>query len=497
MFDPARDDPFLLHPGDRVRFYPIDADAFDALASKSSAETPANLLAQGIRIVEPGVLTTVQDLGRPGLGRYGVAPGGALDRGALIAGNRLLGNEPGEAALEITLVGPVIDFTSEAIIALTGADLGARLNGAPVSLWRPVLVRSGDRLDYHPGNGIRGARQYLCVAGGLDVPIVMSSRSTDLMGSFGGLGGRAARAGDVIPFRGTNLDNMLLQRRSQSIPASTDPFRVVIGPQADRFTERGIAVFLDSEYRVNPQSNRTGVRLNGPAIEHRSGADIVSEGIALGAVQVPGDGQPIVLLAGRQTVGGYTKIATVIAADLDRFAQVRPGETVRFREVDAETAWGLDREARERPFEIEIAADSIGGSDEAMAGGEEWTPDGVTRVIETARRQGVRVFHLETGAIKLSIEFGNEPAATDTPPSVSDTIDAPMLGVFYRRSNPEEKPLAEVGDALAAGDAIGVIEVMKTFHEVRSLRAGVLAAFLAEDGQFVEYGQAVARIDPS
>jgi KipI family sensor histidine kinase inhibitor len=554
MFDPEREDPFLLHPGDGVTFRPVGVDEYAeleaAVGSESLAGTDEGLAGflnrdpegtpiprqarndervglASIRVVEPGILTTVQDLGRPGMARYGVAPGGALDRTALMLGNRLVGNELGEAGLEVTLIGPRLEFTGAAVVAVTGADLGARLNGAAMPLWQPVAVADGDELSFQPAaGGGNGARAYLCVAGGLAIEPVLGSRSTDLVGHFGGFQGRALRAGDDVARRESPASpDTLMRRRLRTAPPTPErsiTARVTLGPQRDRFTEEGIAVFLGEEYGVSTKANRTGIRLSGAPIGHRHGADLVSEGIAHGAIQVPGDGQPIVLLAARQTVGGYVKIATVIGADLDRFAQLRPGATVRFAEVTPDRAREETLRARpaygpEAVIEApkvyagwgpgEVASALEGTSD--VGNGGVWDPAGVVRVIEAAKAAGVSSFRLELAdpGLKLELRRGDLAAPTETGTPVHHTdparqtggetvVTAPVLGVFYRRSAPDQLVLAEEGAVVAADQTLALLEVMKTYHEVRAPHAGVLIAFLVEDGHFVEYGQPIAQLAP-
>ncbi len=294
-----------------------------------------------IRVIEGGLLTTVQDLGRPGYQALGISPAGAADEYAFRLANWAAGNPPEAAGLEITLVGPRLLFTSDTMLALTGADLGPVLDGQPLPMWGAARVRGGSTLAF--AGGPRGCRAYLAVAGGIDVPPVLGSRSTDLLGRFGGLDGRPLRAGDELP-----LGHALPGVQPRVIPPELIPFypeeteaRVVLGPQEDRFTSEGLRTFLGSPYRVTPQSDRVGLRLEGPAIRHRGKADIVSDGMPAGAVQVPQDGRPLVVLANRQTVGGYPKIATVASADLWRLAQLRPGNRVSFRAVTPEEAHRL------------------------------------------------------------------------------------------------------------------------------------------------------------
>ncbi len=467
----------------------------------------------------PGLFTTVQDLGRPGLARFGVTRGGALDREAFILGNRLVGNSPDAAGLECTLSGPAIRFELDQVIAITGADLGAELDGAPIPRWEPVLAPAGSRLSFAAAPRGPGARAYILSAGGIGTEPVLGSRSTDLFGHFGGVEGRPLQAGDRLPVGAPSAPaDRLLRRRLAIDPpeyGSQIEVRITLGPQEDRFTEAGLAAFLGSAYRVTSKADRTGIRLDGPRIEHVTNADLISEGIAHGAIQVPGDGQPIVLLAARQTVGGYVKIATVIGADLDALAQLRPGGEVRFAPVTVEAARSATLAARQR-----LGADTViegpiahragqgaGKMSDSREPAGAWTPEGVIRIIAEAERAGITHLRLEvvSAGITLDLSRGGNAAGESTPvtdagasPATGDTvaITAPVLGTFYRRRSPEEAPLVEEGDTVQAGDLIGLIEVMKTYHEITAPSAGVITSILAEDGHYVEYGQPVAMLRP-
>jgi biotin-dependent carboxylase-like uncharacterized protein len=390
------------------------------------------------------------------------------------------------------------------------------LNNQPVPLWEPVAVRAGDELTFVPPVNGAGARCYLCLAGGIALDPVLGSRATDLIGGFGGLAGRALRAGDLLPLGLPALPpEQILRRRLAETPAPIErgmTARVVLGPQAERFTEAGLRTLLESVYTISPKSNRQGLRLTGPAIEHARGADMISEGIAHGAIQVPGDGLPIVLLGARQTVGGYTKIATVIGADLDRFGQARPGDEVRFNAVDVEVARQetLARRTWLAGIEVVEGAGSFAGvrlgerfareEIEAVAGS--WDPDGVIRVIEALQRTGATLFALEVASAGLKLELrrdGDAPLAATGPSSgqeadASTIVTAPVLGTLFRRAAPDQPLLVEEGAEVAAGQPLCMIEVMKTYHEVTAPRAGRLTAFLVPDGHFVEYGQPIAEI---
>jgi antagonist of KipI len=294
-----------------------------------------------IEVIKGGALSTVQDLGRYGYQRFGVPVSGALDQFALRVGNLLVGNEEGDAGLEATFLGPTLRFHFNATIAITGADLSPVLDGQPIPGWVTVSVPEGSTLSFKgPKDGIRS---YICVRGGIDVPIVMGSRSTFTRSQFGGFHGRALAAGDMVPVADTHSDTLQPAERSlasRDVPryGHNHTLRVTMGPQDDAFTTEGMDTFLASEFTVSPMFDRMGNRLEGPVIQHKKSADIVSDGTTRGAVQVPGSGKPIVLLADCGTTGGYTKIATVISTDLSRMAQAQPGDTVAFRSVSLEEA---------------------------------------------------------------------------------------------------------------------------------------------------------------
>ena len=285
------------------------------------------------KVIQSGLLTTVQDLGRYGYQQYGVPVSGAMDDYALRIANLLAGNNEGEACLEMTLLGPQLQVLADTVVAITGADLSPMLNNSSIPMWEAVVVGQGDTLSFPCPR--RGCRSYLAVVGGIDVPRVMGSSSTYIKSHIGGFEGRALRAGDYL--KGGRARPGILGRGlpPQFIPEyrNQSELRVMLGPQDDHFTENGIHTFLHSEYTISMEADRVGYRLQGPWIEHKTGADIISDGIPFGAVQVPRDGLPIVLLADRHTTGGYTKIAVVITADIPKLAQAKPGDEMRFLQI--------------------------------------------------------------------------------------------------------------------------------------------------------------------
>ena len=330
-----------------------------------------------LEVIEGGFLTTVQDAGRFGWGRFGVPPAGPMDPFAFRAANLLVGNPPGAPGLEITLAGPVLRASCECLIAVCGAEFDVWVGSLPVPTWHAVFVRAGYEIRF--GQRHSGARAYLAVSGGIALPQFLGSCATYLPGGFGGFEGRALQAGDQLATKlqgsprplGFRLEDDLAIRAGKAWPRSARPryspnptLRVVMGPQDNHFTSEGLMTFLESEYTVTPSSDRMGYRLSGPLIAHQGRADIVSDGLVTGSVQIPGDGQPIVMMADHQTTGGYTKIATVIRADLPLLAQCLPGGRVHFRAVSIAEAQAALRHQLLTPAKVvaDFAADSTGPS---------------------------------------------------------------------------------------------------------------------------------------
>lgn len=292
-----------------------------------------------VTVLNPGLLTTVQDAGRVGYQQFGVPVSGVMDPRAMKIANILVGNEENEAVLECTMLGPQLRFDCANTVAITGGDLGPTLDGQPVANYAAFVVQAGQVLRF---TALRsGCRAYIAFAGGLDVPEVMGSRSTYMKAKIGGVEGRKLQKDDVIGFRAPNPDvlNLVQRRIAPEVVARKDYLvRVILGPQDDMFTEAGIKTFLSETYTVTNEFDRMGCRMEGAVIEHKNGGDIISDGISFGAIQVPTAGKPIIMLADRQTTGGYTKIANVITADFRLIGQLKGGDTVRFVRVSVEQA---------------------------------------------------------------------------------------------------------------------------------------------------------------
>ncbi|SES82789.1 biotin-dependent carboxylase uncharacterized domain-containing protein [Natronincola peptidivorans] len=296
-----------------------------------------------IKIIKPGLLTTVQDLGRYGYQQYGVTVSGVMDHVSARLANALVENDEGEGLLEITMQGPEIEFLEDMVIAITGGDLQPWLNGQPIAMARSMLVQKGDKLTF---KGMKsGCRSYIAFSGGIDVPVLMGSKSTFTRGKIGGYEGRALKAGDILkvgepkePF--SSLVDREIYENLYEYNAVVE-LRVVLGPQEEAFTEAGRRTFFSNEYTVTNECDRMGYRLEGETIEHKDGGDIISDGISMGAIQIPSHGKPIIMMADRQTTGGYTKIGNVITVDLPKAAQVKPGDKIVFKEITLEEAHQL------------------------------------------------------------------------------------------------------------------------------------------------------------
>ena len=311
-----------------------------------------------IRVIAPGPQSLIQDGGRTGFQKLGVSVSGAVDVDALNTGNRLVGNNPDAAAIEILLGGAEFVFERTAVFALTGAETGATLDGVPLARNVSYSAHAAARLVLGMTGPGQGLRAYLAVAGGIDTPEVLGSRSTHVASEIGGVDGRALTAGDSLqigepPDAATSGNVFTSTGEGVKVPGSASGsrefselpavnVRVVLGPQDDEFSPNGIRTFLNSTYVVTDQSNRQGLRLDGPEVESRTGRyDIVSDAVVNGSIQVPGDGRPIVLLADRQTTGGYAKIATVATADLPLLGQAAPGTSITFASISVEESQEL------------------------------------------------------------------------------------------------------------------------------------------------------------
>ncbi len=305
------------------------------------------------QVTKPGMMTTIQDLGRTGYQKFGVSQSGAMDKISLMTANALVGNALDAAGLECMIMGPELLFEEDQTIAITGADISPSINGNSIAMYTAIGVKAGDCLRF--GQIKKGCRAYIAFAGGLEADMVMGSASTDQKLGIGGVNGKKLDAWDRIRvrneeiegFSGINLSSITMTEEEKALlmtaaPQQTEDGAVIIdvvkGPQFDQFHEDGIETFFGSDYEITPDSNRMGIRLSGQKIEQLGDGNIISDGIAEGAVQVPSSGMPIIMMADRQTTGGYCKIANVTSTDISKLSQCMPGTKVRFRELSVEDA---------------------------------------------------------------------------------------------------------------------------------------------------------------
>ena len=322
-------------------------------------------MSTGLEVITPGLMTSVQDRGRFGFQALGISVSGALDPDGFDLANALAGNEAGTGALEIRMLGPTLEVTAESVtVALAGTGAGIEVMSPErevISACRSVTFRKGQV--FRIGAIGDSAVCYLAVDGGFDLPDVYGSQSTCMSAGFGGFNGRILEKGDCLPLRkaaAESLSQRILRRPPE--PDSSPVIRVIAGPQDDYFSAAGIETFFETSYTVSQAVNRMGMRLEGAAVAHEKGFNIASDGIVRGAIQVPGNGLPIILMADCQTTGGYPKIATVISTDMPKLGRMMPGADIRFEAVSVEEAEAVARDHHERKAALIDSIETFSGS---------------------------------------------------------------------------------------------------------------------------------------
>ena len=292
------------------------------------------------KVISPGLYSTIQDLGRYEYQKQGIVVSGAMDQFAIQAGNVFAGSLRNDAAIEITMMGPTLQALNNTIISICGANLSPMIDNTPIRMWCSQFIRKGQVLSF--GKRQNGIRAYICVSGGIQVDKLLNSSSTYVKGKMGGVEGRPLKANDILHGKEASINpsRVGLGLADEFIPQynSEEPIRVILGPDDNCFTKKGIRTFLNSVYTITSSADRMGYRLEGPRIEHKEKADIISDAINVGTIQVPKDGNPIILMSDRQTTGGYTRIANVISADMPLLAQRFPGQTIKFEAITVEKA---------------------------------------------------------------------------------------------------------------------------------------------------------------
>jgi len=459
-------------------------------------------MGRGIEVIAPGPLSTVQDHGRHGVQHLGFSPTGAIDTYALTAGNLLLGNEPAAAAIEMTLGDALFRLHGDHLFVVAGAEADSDLDGRPLPPW--CVYEGTDAAILRIGRAHAGARVYLCIAGGIDVPPAYGSRSTDLVAGIGGHEGRALRAGDILPAgtaRPAGRPGRCLAPVARPLQHGVRVVRAVPGPQRGAFTPQSERTLYGSLYRVSPRADRTGLYLDGPRLSHVGRPDILSEGVTAGSIQVPGDGQPLVLLAEHRSVGGYAKIATVCTADLARLGQARPGDRIVLVQTDhaaAQTAY--------RAFHHmcrHSATTPATTSTPAPLSFEDWVSAVDKAIDQVITDEQLPLLRSDLHALQACLAATHQGRGTPTYPpevqiqTVMPDVAFPVARVYARATGtllvlPTDAAAAPCGGTLAAVWSPGILTPLIALHPLASYRlrhvmgARVRDGDLLLDGVFVD-----------
>lgn len=397
-----------------------------------------------IKVVRPGACTTVQDLGRIGYQKFGIPVAGVMDEFAMSVANFLVGNERNEAVLEITYLGPTLEFQEDMLIGIAGANVSPKLNGVPMPVWESFAVKKDDVLSFGSVKG--GVRAYIAFAGSIDVPLVNGSKSTLMKSKIGGFQGRMLQAGDELSIcvRQGTVPQRLLAHFIPVYPHSNE-IAVCLGPQDDYFTEQGISDFFGHPYTITANADRMGIRLDGTVVTHKTKADIISDAAVIGSIQVPADGKPIILMADRQTTGGYAKIGTVIKEDIIKLAQMASNDTIQFRRISMEEAQQKYRAFYQKLEEIRNGLQALYN----------------TGVQACASGTAVNASAGEPCA-------GKDSTVTSVPDAaVKETVCLPVAGTV-------SKMAVKTGDTIKEGDLLFTFEAMKMENDMTASCSGTV-----------------------
>lgn len=481
-------------------------------------------------VLDGGMLSSLQDRGRAGYQQYGVPVAGSMDFQAMETANLLVGNGADEAVIEMTVNGGSYLAQGDLVVAVFGANMPMTVDGRPVRAGRAFLLKDGSELSI--GNAKAGLRAYMAVRGGFNIKEVMGSKSTYLQGKIGGFEGRKLQKDDLLclaeegfePGDLFSLPQDYMDKYYEDLAKNSKEaeIRVVEGPQEEAFTEEGLRTFYNSTYTISNNSNRMGYRLDGEKIEHVKGADIISDGIMFGSIQVPGDGLPLIMMADHQTTGGYTKIACVITPDLPKLAQLGPGARIRFKRVDYDMGLETYRSWRKKIDNIKeiFEVDDLKKDQEDLKrdGDMDMNLKDIEKLIQAFDSLNLSKLDIKDGDFMLSLERGVSGEVTnpvkagplkqktydakqdidDNPsPFESDTdrerpdlyeVKAPISGMCYRAPGEAEPPFVEKGTRVKKGQTLMILEVMKMMNEITAPVDGVIEEILFENEQKVEAG---------
>ncbi len=443
-----------------------------------------------IKVLQAGALTTIQDLGRVGYQKFGIPVTGVMDEYSFRLANILVGNEEGEAALEMTLLGPKLAFDADTVFAITGADLAPTLDGKKVPMFTSVLAKKGSVLSF--GVCKKGMRAYLAFAGAIDVPAPNGSKSTFMKSKIGGFEGRKLEKDDELLVDARAAESGLTVAREFYTDIGTElSLRVVLGPQDDYFTEEGIQTFASKEgYTITEQSDRMGVRLDGAKIAHKETADIISDAAVIGSIQVPASGTPIILMADRQTTGGYTKIATVIKEDIGKLAQMPPKSKVFFDIVSIEEAQRLYRVFYDKLAKAKASLGKV-ESTASVATVQAAMMYAVGEYIAKGE-SGMKKFKIRIDGEEHEIEIedmagGIDGSSASSANAVKEQVVAPMAGNIIQLAVKE-------GDEVKAGQLLLLFEALKMENEISANTDGKIGKIYVSVNDKIEAGAVLVDI---
>lgn len=469
-----------------------------------------------LHVKKPGLLTTIQDLGRYGYQQFGVAVAGAMDQESLEIANLLVGNKRDAAVLEMNVLGGTFLFDDQRKIAITGADMSAQINGEAIPSYQTIQVYEGDELSFQAAQ--EGLRTYLAIQGAFDIEPVLGSFSTYTRGNMGGFDGRALEAEDQIPLGKLVEEEDASQNFYRLDPEKRPDFlkqrkvRAVLGPQADSFDEKAIQDFFSKEYEISQQADRMGYRLKGEPIEHKDGADIISDGILFGSVQVSGDGLPTIMMADHQTTGGYAKIATVIQSDLCALAQMGPKAKIGFEEISPAQAVENYRKWRQDLDQITTYFIEIDENEREEMMAKDMDVKAIGELMHYFADSGIGELSLDVDDLHLSLKknkagtkAGDQQVLKKTKKREEEKqemedndyykVQAPISGVCYEAPNPEDDPFIQVGDHVEEGQTLLIIEVMKMMNEIKAPVSGVVREIFFENEKNVDQDTVLLSIE--
>lgn len=447
-----------------------------------------------VKVMKAGACTTIQDLGRVGYQRFGIPVAGVMDEFSATVANYLVGNKRSEAVLEVTYLGPMLKFQEEMVIAVAGAELSPKMNGIPISTWESVRVFEGDVLSF--GAVRAGVRAYIAFAGSIDVPVVNGSKSTLMKSKIGGFHGRMLQNGDELSIQ-IRQESKLKKIDDRYLPSYEhhNVIRVCLGPQDDYFTEKGVETFFQKPYTITANADRMGIRLDGSIIEHKEKADIISDAAVIGSIQVPADGKPIVLMADRQTTGGYTKIGTVIKEDIIKLAQMGTRDTIQFEEISVEEAQKRYLDFYKNLKELLLNLQEVLVQDEdtptvidsmlpILLEGEERmrkfkvSIDGRVHMVEVEEIGGSPVVKQDV-SVETSKSINSQIA--------KEKVTVPITGTLTKIAVKE-------GDTVKEGDLLFIFEAMKMENEALSSCSGLVGVIHKKTGDTLEADEVVLEI---